>query len=403
MEIKLVGVTNNFDNRDQILNFCATAARICYSKFGWEKLEKEDKYKLIERILKSSHQSPFDHIFVNLYLSDIEKILAMTLNNERFMVTSEKSARYTIMKDIPENEKQLYDKWFEIFQSLIKKEYKFLSDEKIKKLSQENARYFTSVFTSTKMLYTTSLRQLNYIYYWFLDFLRNEELKENSFFKKMTKSMKDFCEWMEESQLLIEYYISNDDKYILNPKDKGRELSLFSHDEKLNNSLCNMKDSYGYNYQITYEQSFAYLAQIHRSRTIRHKIISDPSDPIGYYIPELVYKNDKLVMDWLEDIDTIANNFPQCQLIRIVEYGDINDFISKMMERLCGHAQCEAMKRTKRTLLHYLNYLKSHRHIFDDLYTMLLEYNNGPKCKFPSTKCNGVCEFGPTLGLERLI
>ena len=48
------------------------------------------------------------------------KIIAMILNSTEFYTTSEKSARYTLMKPETEREAMLYEKWQKIFKEEIK-------------------------------------------------------------------------------------------------------------------------------------------------------------------------------------------------------------------------------------------------------------------------------------------
>ena len=131
---------------------------------------KEDFNKnLIDNIIiPSKHHSIFEHLWFNFYIDGIPKIGAMVLNNEKQYVTSEKSARYTTMKEMDSFQEILYHKWSKILLPVIDSVYPKIKDEKfrrdkIEKLAKENARYMTSVFTPTKMLYTINLRQLNFL------------------------------------------------------------------------------------------------------------------------------------------------------------------------------------------------------------------------------------------------
>ena len=49
----------------------------------------------------------------------------------------------------------------------------------MEKISKENARNLTSVFTPTKMLYTTSFRQLNYLMSLFDDYIKKFNILKN--------------------------------------------------------------------------------------------------------------------------------------------------------------------------------------------------------------------------------
>ncbi len=382
MEIEIVGSTNNFTNKEDVLDFSGAAARVCYSKFDFSKLVSEDKDKLIEMTLKSGHHSPYDHVSFNLYLKNIPKFGAMLLNNEKVYTTSEKSARYTKMK-VSGKQKLLYTKWMDKLQPIIAGQYPQLDDVKVKKLAQENARYMTSVFTPTKMLYTTSFRQLNHLMHFFEGFI--EEAEDNKFNQKTKEFMDKF------NSALKHLYVSE-----LNPSVKRRNLSLFAERKEFS-------EEFGESYSTNYLLSFAGLAQAHRHRTLNYEIqMVDVSD-IQFFIPR-IFQEEKsylsLMTEWLDDLNVVSGDFPQATLLKVHEYGHHTDFISKMNERLCGHAQWEVMSQTKNTLTNYLdNTEDSNKEVFDKLSL----YSNGPKCTFPEAKCASPCPFGTKLGLERLI
>ena len=130
-------------------------------------------------------RSPFDHFNLNFNLKGIEKAVAMVFNNQGVYTTSEKSARYTIMDNVPDHQKNLYEKWNDWFHKEISsrfpesdfpKLHKIGSDKKsiAEKLSQENARYMTSSFTPTTMTHSVSWRQLNILYHSFGDFIEED-------------------------------------------------------------------------------------------------------------------------------------------------------------------------------------------------------------------------------------
>ena len=62
----------------------------------------------------------------------------------------------------------------EIYKTKIKEKYGYIyGDNKILKLAQENARYLVTVFMPTQMIYSTSLRQINYIASWMKEYIKN--------------------------------------------------------------------------------------------------------------------------------------------------------------------------------------------------------------------------------------
>ena len=110
--------------KEEALDFSGKSAGICYLPDTLETLFAEPAEKTQRRVdgnLKSGHHSVFGHATYNLSLERIPKILAMVLNNEKVYNTSEKSARYTKMEPLPQ-EKELYEKWIEIYAKQIAKE-----------------------------------------------------------------------------------------------------------------------------------------------------------------------------------------------------------------------------------------------------------------------------------------
>ncbi|HPZ24222.1 MAG TPA: FAD-dependent thymidylate synthase, partial [Bacilli bacterium] len=162
-------------NTESALNFSGKVAGICYDKEGFNHLINEPVDKTNRRIdmtLNNGHHSVYDHVNISFNMQNIPKIMAMIINNEHEYTTSEKSARYTPVvrgesSIITEREELLYNKWVELLKPIIKSKYGYIyNDSKINKLAQENARYLVTVFMPTQMVYTTSLRQINYFASW---------------------------------------------------------------------------------------------------------------------------------------------------------------------------------------------------------------------------------------------
>lgn len=405
MEIKLVGVSKpigekdsplfvDYDTIDTVLEdstpeektksinalkrFTQNFTRICYSQYGWNELAKEEFNEgLIDgRVLPSKHHSVFEHVWLNFYLDGIPKLGAMVLNNEKQYVTSEKSARYTQMKGLPEVQKELYDKWMDKLIPMIADFYPKGMDLEtreaaIKKLSQENARYMTSVFTPTKMGYTVNLRQLNFL----VDEFKKGEVK--------------YCSSDLESKLLpwMEDFASKTDSL----KIKGlehkycKELSLFG-DRKV-------EEHFGDSYSTSYLMSFAGLAQAHRHRTLNYHV-SDGTQldsPLGFFVPKIVRVNRK-TGEWIDDLKKVAKeDFPQAQLLEVNERGIIEDFKLKTTERICGHAQYEIMRNTVATARKYGQYKEEFGENYDK-----------PKCAENPKYCAGACVWGKNKATSRL-
>lgn len=368
--------------------FCGKIAGVCYDEEGFSHINLEDKTKTekrIKRTLDSGHHSVYDHVTINLNLKNIPKILAMVLNNEKQYTTSEKSARYTKINNenemITENEINLYNKWFNIFQEVITKKYSnCLSDIKIRKLSQENARYFVSTFIPTQMVYSTTFRQINYIAKWMIDFIDNKDNHEqNEFNKKLEEEMVNFVNELDRLNILENGLMKN---------EKQRQLSLFT------SNLSLKEDYFNYVYDTTYKGSFASLAQAQRHRTLGYQI--ELLKEKEYFVPPIL--NDYLRSLYLEDIKSVAS--PQGEIVLINEIGNYDDFILKCKERLCTEAQLEIMLQTKETLKKYQDNLnKTNSPLKEDI----KNYCNGARCTFNTYTCLNDCKFKEGKMLTRKI
>lgn len=386
MEIKIIATTStdykNFENSEQYNIFSGKVAGVCYMPNTFDDLINESQEKTLKRCnltKNNGHHSVFDHEYISLYIDQIPKLLAMILNNEKMYTTSEKSARYTIMTNCSTVEKKLYNKWYEIFVDTITKKYggtsPFFDEKRIKKLAQENARYFLSIYTPTSMVYTTSYRQLNYIAHW----LTQLENNENVYLQKLSSYGKIFVEKLKEFNL-IDSALLDDRKY--------REFSLFANRDR--------QEEFGENYCTTYLGSFASLAQAQRHRTLNYEI--SPLTTPKFYIPEII-KNDKnLCQQWLNDMDKVKDIHPQAELIKINERGTVENFILKTKERLCSFAQLEIMRQTEDTLKKY------HDTTTNTLVKHYLEkYLKGARCTSGEFKCDQPCMFKEGITLEREI
>ena len=372
MEIKVIASTKvgYVMPKDEAVDFSGKSAGICYLPDTVETLFAEAPEKTQRRAdgnIKSGHHSVFGHPTYNLSLEGIPKILAMILNNEKIYNTSEKSARYTHMEPSPQ-EKELYEKWIEIFKEQILTQYPKFEDKRALKLAQENARYLISVFTpATVMEYTVNFGQLNYIINWAKDYIKNAE--ENAFSIKLKETFKEFLAVMPD--LEIEG---------LDSRNKNRNFSLFAKRK-------NRNEEFGENYSVTYLASFAQLAQAQRHRTLSYEItlLDEPK----YYVPPII-AGTNLEQEWLKDISSLKEFFPQGMLVQVNERGTIENFVLKCMERLCGFSQLEIMQETKNIMNKYLEATKDK----PELYQYLLPYSRGARCTFPGWKCDSPCVFG---------
>ena len=381
MKIKVIASTKVGYNlpKEEAIDFSGKSAGICYLPDTIDTLFAEDSAKTKRRVegnIKSGHHSVFGHPTYNLSLEGMPKILAMILNNEKIYNTSEKSARYTIMEPSLE-EKELYEKWIEIYIDQITKKYPEFEEKRIKKLAQENARYLISIFTpATVMEYTTNFGQLNYIINWAKDYIEKES--DTVFSIKLKEVLKEFLKEMPD--LEVEG---------LDSRVKNRSFSLFA---KRNNR----KEEFGENYCVNYLASFAQLAQAQRHRTISYEVtlLEKPE----YYIPPII-KNTEFEGEWIKDISSLEKFFPQGMLVKVNERGTIENFVLKCTERLCGAAQLEIMEQTNEIMKKYLEAVKEDK----ELYNYLLPYSRGARCTFPGWKCTAPCIFGCKNAMNRII
>ena len=364
--------------KEEAVNFSGKSAGICYLPDTLDVLFNEPIEKTEKRAkmnIQSGHHSVFQHVTYNLSLEGIPKILAMILNNEKVYNTSEKSGRYTVM-ETTEEEQALYEKWIKIYEERISEEYPNFDEKRVKKLALENARFLISVFTpATVMEYSTNLCQLNYIIAFAKDYINNEP--DTKFSTKLKKVLQEFIDALPD--LEVEG---------LNARFKNRKFSLFATRKR--------REEFGENYCVNYKATFPGFGQAERHRTLSYEI--SLLDKNEFYVPDII-KGTEYEEEWLKDITSLEDNFPQGMLVNVNERGTIENFVLKCQERLCGAAQLEIAKQTKETMNRYLEAVK------DDevLYNYLLPYSKGARCTFPGFKCTAPCVFGPKLAMDRKI
>ena len=382
MKIKILASTKiGYElTKKEALNFSGKSAGICYLPDSMETLfdEAEEKTnKRTERTLKSGHHSVFGHINYNLSLEQVPKILAIILNNEKMYNTSEKSARYTKMEP-NQFEKALYEKWIEKYEKIISEKYPSFDEKKVQKLAQENARYLISIFTpATIMEYTTNFGQLNYIMHFCENYIKDES-KCTKFDNKLKEVFKEFLAQVPD--LKVEG---------LDADLKKREFSLFAKRQR--------KEEFGENYSVNYLASFAQLAQAQRHRTLSYEISF--LDKPKYYVPKII-KDTKFENEWLEDIESLEEYFPQGMMVNVNERGTVENFVLKCTERLCGAAQLEIMNQTREIMNKYLEATKDNN---EAVYNYLLKFSKGARCTFPGFKCTSPCIFGGKNAFTRVI
>lgn len=363
------------------------AANICYTQKSYDEIIAEPVEKTLERAegnKHNRHHSVFGHDTINIYFEGIPKIIAMMINNEKEYNTSEKSGRYTTMFG-NEDENKLYNKWMDIFKIEIKKKYPnepYLTDAMINKKAKENARYLLSLFMRTKMEYTTSYRQWNYIY----DFA--DKMSKSKSNNKLIICLKPY---LEEFKFALEKtgFISLDIKDY-----RDRHFSLIEDDNTYD-------EHFSRSYSVNYDATIPALADLQRHRSLDYSF--SLKNEKEYYVPQIIRDNPVLVEEWLKDISSVSE-FPQGMLVNVNETGKYEDFIMKLYERICTAPQLEVMQLTKGVLNKYVETLeKSESQNDKKILEKMKVYTRGARCTFPGFECKERCNFKEGIDLTRKI
>ena len=401
MDIKVISYTvdsisdsnSNGHDINDFLTLGGREAGICYMSDNYlsEKIQNtEAALKRANMIIGTGHHSPFDHAYIGIEISGLPKILAMILNSTEFYTTSEKSARYTVMNPETQLELDIYNKWQGIFNKEIHKLNINATEKEIEKLALENARYMISVFTPTTMGYTTSFRQYSYLGQWLEKFIEELKLRPNNFNDRLIKPCQEFANFCKN--------LTNNS--IIDHKDGNLQFMVSQLGDEITN-----KDIFSDIYQTTYLGSFAQLAQAQRHRTIHYEMQFSGEKPgeFGCYVPKII-RNTDLEKEWINDFNTIADKFPQCTMVKILEQGRAYWFFMKCKERLCGRAQLEICEQTAETML---KFIENKSALSKRMQNMLDAYTKDgevvPKCGMTGYKCKESCRWGTKSGINRMI
>lgn len=371
-------------------------AGVCYMPEDYfdGKIQNEEKAEnRANNTCASGHHSVFDHCSITFQISGIPKIMAMLLNSTEQYTTSEKSARYTVMKPETELENELYESWISKFDTRIKEVYPDIDDKTRHKLALENARYLISVFTPTHMMWTTTYRQAAYIIGW-LGILEEQTKNLNGDFNK---KLSYWCKTLREA---LEN-VTKSNTHIRDNKNRTFEFPIIqSKGLHIDN-----KEIIGDVYQITYLASFAQLAQLHRHRTIHYEMdfSGETATEYGVYIPPII-RGTELEEEWVRDFNRLAYCYPQGTLVKVLEQGRAIKFFEKCKERLCGRAQLEVMQNSA---LQMQKFIDNRDNLSSETLKALKEVTDNfsvtTKCHMDGIKCTEVCRWAGTKALDRLI
>lgn len=372
-------------------------AGTCYASDGYETIKTQPVEKAMKRAANTAangHHSVFQHSMVTMEIQ-CPKIIAMLLNSVGISNTSEKSARYTKMKPETERERELYEKWHDILAEQIREEYGERFQERERdKLAYENARYMLSVFCPTSMVYSLPFRNIFYVINW------AEQMRQN-----LLRMTGDFNERLAaELESLIRSLsavIGDSDMIQDNKNEYFRFMPVQATGEFDDDNL----EFFGDVYTAKFYASFAQVAQEQRHRTLRVKINFSGNEPgeYGYYVPEILQQED-LRKQWLEDIHSVGEQYPQGMLVSVTEQGLFEDFVMKCKERMCGRAQLEIMRITEQ-LVEQFDRDRQNLSIANQkrLDAILEDGKPCARCGYTDFTCVEGCKWGKTEALHRKI
>jgi len=410
-------------NQREALKTAGLKAAVCFkpgSITPWDIREVETDEILIKRgigTITADHVTPSQQVPVSLEIYGIPKIICMYLNNLGMQAADERSLRYTEVKPneyLTDEEVELYNKWMTIIQDILWNDYQgyFMMsnnrDEKkaksaIKKLAQENARSFITVFMPTSLTITSNFAEFNKLA---LQIERTISSNENTELEEMAiPYLKEFLNQLTELKVVIrncdiwgvdkkiasELNIPIDTKYLY--KDtKGIELNLFANKNKF--SGIYMPDEFGASFHATRKISYAGFAQLQRHRTLRTELAEIPYVD-EYFVPQFLDKYPNLQEEWLRDIikSKCSAKFVQGEKVLVSMEGTLKDLISYVgSERSCNRAQFEISRFYMDFLNDYYKYMETYN---SSLAETMKPYVGNYRCRTKDYKCPTPCPGGP--------
>lgn len=386
--------------------------------------EDEDFSTLVNRGLNTvmqDHTTPSEHQIVSLEIEGVPKIFLMVLNNEKQYTADERSLRYTKVENngvISKKEVELYNKWLNILTNVIEDKmgdfYRrfnksdIAAKKAIIKMAQENARYMVSVFMPTTTTYTVPWIQINKIISYMKKVIDNPmtDLERllipyfNEFINKcidldvaITKDSiyRNLLDDEEYKDIILkkhpEIETYKGDNTLIYKNNKDVDLSLFANRNKF--TAINAPNEFGYNISYNNFESFACLAQEQRHRTINCEMLVP--DEFKAYIPPIIIDKDDLVKEWIKDITSVKEVYPQGQLVKVNRCGTVKNILKFVaQERACDRAQLEIERVYVDDMIPDLyNNLKLKGN--DDLARNVEPYVKKLRCAFPGYHCPGTC------------
>jgi len=416
-------------NQREALKTAGLKAAVCFKPGNitpWGIRENEDDFVLLKRgisTITSDHVTPSQQVPVSIEIYEIPKIVCMYLNNLGMQAADERSLRYTEVKEneyLTKSEIETYNKWMQILQDVLWKDYQdyFMmssgNDEKkakiaIKKIAQENARSFVTVFMPTTLTYTSNFAEFNKLALQIertLNSSDNTELEELAapYLRELLNQLKDLKViitnkdiWEIDKDLAAASNIPENSNYLYRDT-KGIELNLFANKNKF--SGINMPDEYGVSFHVRRSISFAGFAQLQRHRTMRTEIEVPHFNRA--FIPEFIKEYPELVKEWENDFIALEQNrYPQGRIIFTSMEGTLKDLISYVgSERACNRAQYEIADFYEKLIECYYSNLDSINNKIElskktEYAKLLKPYLGMYRCRTKDYKCPTPCPGGP--------
>lgn len=409
-------------NQKEAFKTAGLKAAVCFKPgeiTPWDIREQESEETLVKRginTIKSDHVTPSQQVPISLEIYEIPKVICMYLNNLGMQAADERSLRYTEVEDnayLTEIEVELYNKWMDELQNLLWEDYKgyFLlsngQDERkakiaIKKLAQENARSFITVFMPTTLTITSNFAEFNKLALQIERTIKNRkntELEEMAipYLKEFLKQLKELKVivtnndiWEIDSNIAQELNIPKDNNYLYKDS-KGIELNLFANKNKF--SGIYMPDEFGVSFHATRQISYSGFAQLQRHRTLRTELKELPV--AEYFVPKILEPYPELQEEWIVDSiqSKAAAKYIQGEQVLVSMEGTLKDLVSYVgSERSCNRAQYEIAE-------FYMNLINDYD---ASLMQMNSPYSNKLKpyvgkyrCRTKDYKCPTPCPGGP--------
>ena len=123
----------------------------------------------------------------------------------------------------------------------------------------------------------------------------------------------------------------------------------------------------------------------------------------GFFVPPIL-KETPYETEWLSDMRSIKEVYPQGTLVSVTEQGLFEDFAMKCKERMCGRAQLEIMEDTAMLLTrftkHQENMSLANR---ERLQGLLRDGKPCARCGYPDFNCVEGCTWGLKEAMLRKI